>query len=86
MGLKPDEVERCTLGQFNLMLLGYQRRQEKEWDRTRHIMAFILNYAGFGAKEFHHPKDIFPLHMDNEDKKKRINSIKQAYALLKEFE
>jgi len=86
MGLKPAEVERCTLGQFNLMLTGYKRRQERDWDRTRHIMAFILNYAGWGAKEFHHPKDIYPLDLDREEIKHRITSRKQAWALLKEFE
>lgn len=86
MGLKPAEVERCTLKDFNLMLTGYQRRQEREWDRTRHIMAFILNYAGWGAKEFHHPKDIYPLGLDKENEKRKITTLKQALALLKEFE
>lgn len=86
MGLKPMEVEACTLKDFNMMLIGYQRRQEREWDRTRHIMAFILNYGGWGAKEFQHPKDIYPLNIDRENDKRRITTLKQALALLKEFE
>lgn len=81
-----DEIERCTLKEFNLRLLGYQRRQEREWDRTRHIMAFVLNYSGMGAKEFHHPKDIYPLSLDRENEKRKITTLKQVWALLKEFE
>lgn len=49
-------------------------------------MAFILNYAGWGAKEFHHPKDLYPLSLDKEYEQKKITTFKQAIALLKEFE
>lgn len=86
MGLRPLEVEACTLRDFSLMMTGYQRREEREWDRTRHIMAFILNFSGWGAKEFQHPKDIYPLGIDRENEKRRITTLKQAWALLNEFE
>lgn len=86
MGLKPLEVEACTLKDFNLMLIGYQRRQEREWDRARHIMAFVANYAGFGSREVLHPKDVYPLELDRENEKRRITTLKQALSLLTEFE
>lgn len=86
MGLKPVEVEACTLRDFDLMMTGYQRRQERDWDRTRHIMSYILNFSGWGAKEFQYPKDILPLNIDKENERRKITTLKQALALLKEFE
>jgi hypothetical protein len=68
------------------MYTGYKRREEREWDRTRHIMAFILNFSGWGAREFKHPKDLWPLDIDRENEKRRITTLKQAWILLKEFE
>lgn len=86
MGLKPDEVERCTLGQFNLMLTGYHRRQQREWDRARHIMVAVMNFAGFGVKEPFYPRDVYPLDIDIQNEEKNITTLKQAWSLLKEFE
>lgn len=85
MGLKPSEVKTLTLKDFNLMLTGYYRRQDHEWNRTRHIMSFILNYGGMGASDHYKPQDIWPLQMDKEDEKKMITTIHQAIELLKEF-
>ena len=86
MGLKPIEVEACTLRDFSLMYTGYKRRQDREWDRTRHVMAFIMNFSGWGAKDFQDPKTIWPLDFDNENEARKITTLKQALALLKEFE
>lgn len=85
MGLKPLEVKALTLKDFNLMYTGYFRRQEKEWNRTRHVMAFILNYGGMGAKQFQKPQDIWPLEMDKQITKRRIRTMAQAMSLLKEY-
>jgi hypothetical protein len=83
--LKPDEVRKTYLKDFNLLLLGYQRRQEQEWNRTRHLYAAIRNFAGMGAKEAVQPQSLIPLYMDEEDKIQPIRNIKQAMQLLKEF-
>jgi hypothetical protein len=86
MGLKPNEVKALTLGEFNLMLTGYQRRQDIENNRTRQVMAFILNYSGMGAKEYHAAESLWPLAIDKENEKRMITSLKMAKELLKEFE
>lgn len=68
------------------MITGYLRRQEKEWNHTRHLMSYILNYAGMVAPEnFVRPQDIWPLSLDKEDVKKIITTMHQAMQLLKEF-
>lgn len=85
MGLKPKEVSRLTLKEFNLMYTGYFRREEKEWNRVRHLMTFILNYGGMGAKQFQKPQDVWPLEMDKQHVKKRITNHVQAKELLKQY-
>ncbi len=68
------------------MLTGNIKRQERDWNHTRHIMAYILNYAGMGGPEtFIGPKDIWPLSIDKEDEKRMITNMLQAKELLKEF-
>lgn len=86
MGLKPSEVKRVTMKEFNLMFTGYLARENREWNRTRHIMSYIATYAGMGAKDFVDPKSIWPLPFDNEDQKKYIKTIKQVLELINEFE
>lgn len=68
------------------MLTGYLAKQDREWNRTRHLMAYIQTFAGMGAKEVARPQDIWPLPMDREGEKKMITTEKQALELLKEFE
>lgn len=81
------EVEELTLAQFNLMFTGHLRREENEWDKTRNIMSFILNYGGNGGKKLYQPDQVLPLHKDKKKKTvKKITSDKEAYELLKEFE
>lgn len=86
MGLKPQEVKKLTLKHFNLMLTGYVNRQNREWDRTRHIMCYVANFSGLGSTEFLQPKDIRPLPQDSDDVKKMIKTPEQAKQLLNEFE
>lgn len=86
MGLKPAEVRKLTLRDFNLMFTGYLANQNREWDRTRRLMSFIASFSGMGAKEFMKPEDIWPLPTDREGTKKMIKTVEQATQLLKEFE
>lgn len=85
MGLKPLEVESCTLREFDLLMTGYHRREEKEWNRTRHMMSYIASCA-YGAPKFIPPRDIITLEMDKEDGIRPITTLKQALSLLNEFD
>lgn len=86
IGLKPSEVRSLTMKEFNLMFTGYLARQDREWNRTRHLMACVINFAGMGAKDFMQPQTIWPLASDKEDQKKYIKTIKQCLELINEFE
>lgn len=86
MGLKPHEVRKLNLKHFNLMLTGYIHGQNREWDRTRHLMSYIATYGGMGSSEFVSPKDVWPLPQDMEGVKKMIKTVEQAQQLLNEFE
>lgn len=85
MGLKPHEVKTLNFKHFTLMLKGYQARQNREWDRTRHIMSYIASFAGMGSTEIVQPTVIWPLPQDTYWEKKPIRTVKQALELLKEF-
>lgn len=68
------------------MLGGYMANQNREWDRTRHLMSYIASFSGYGAKDFVHPKQVMALPMDIEDEKKYITTLKQCLELINEFE
>ena len=86
MNLKPLEIKALTLRDFNLMLTGYQRREDIENNRTRQIMTFILNYGGMGASEYFSAEKVWPLSIDKENEKRMITNLRMAKELLKEFE
>jgi len=86
MGYKPLEVAAVTLSQFQLILTGYQRRRDHEWNQTRHIMTAVINYAGWGAKDYIPPERVIELHSDLENTKQPIRSMKQAMRLFKDFQ
>jgi hypothetical protein len=85
MGYKPHEVDAVQMADFNFILTGYYRSQEREANLTRHIVWAVIQHAGMGRQEKLSPKDIWPLNMDTEDEKKMITSLKMALDLLKEF-
>lgn len=85
MGLKPMEVKSLLLKDFNLMLLGHERRLEHDKNMTRHIMAFQQAFGGMGASEWMGPDKIWPLQMDKDLEIRPITTLKQAMQLLKEF-
>lgn len=85
MGLKPKEVKALLLRDFDLMLTGYQRRQERETNRTRHLLSFIQAFSGMGGSEYIPPEQIWPLALDEENKKRMITTFAQAKQLLKDF-
>lgn len=86
MGLKPEEIDCLTLIEFVLMDYGRFKREEKEWNHTRHIMSYTLNFGGFGAKKFVPAHQIWPLELDKEGVKRFITTKFQALELLEGFE
>lgn len=75
-----------TLSQLQLIVTGFQRREDREWRRTREIVGAVVNYAGWGAKDFIPASNLIPLYSDKEDTKQPIRTLKQAIQLLKEFQ
>jgi hypothetical protein len=68
------------------MLTGYYRKQEQEWDRTRHIMSYVVSFAGMGGGKFYKPSDVLPLALDMEGEKRMITTMHMAMLLLKDFQ
>lgn len=68
-----------------MVLDGYVAREAEEWDRTRHIMAFVKTYGGMGASKFADPRELVPLHKDKAQRIKPIKDYKGAMQLLDTF-
>ena len=43
LNLKPDEFWDLTFAEFNLMVEGYKWREEREWERTAQLAAWLLS-------------------------------------------
>lgn len=71
-----------TLVEFMLLMNAYNLKQEEEWDRTRHMMAVVMNFGGMGMTDPVDPKDIINLRRDNEDKVMPITTIEEARELI----
>jgi hypothetical protein len=85
MGYKPHEVDAVQMADFNFILSGYYRKQERDANIARNVMYYIKHFGGYGNADKDSPRDIWPLNMDSEDEKKMITSLKMAMELLKEF-
>lgn len=48
-------------------------------------MWYVKHFGGMGNADKDMPTDIWPLEMDNEDKKQMITTLAQAQELIKEF-
>lgn len=86
MGLRPAEVKALLFKDFWLMLSGYERRLEKEWDRTRNIIWATIKFSGMGAPDVPSARDLYPLSMDRELEKRMITNLAMARELFKEFQ
>ena len=51
MGFSYTEFLDLTWLEFDFYSVGYQRRIEREWDYTRHIIASSYNSSGFSKKQ-----------------------------------
>lgn len=81
MGLKPVEVDRLTLAEFEEMELGYAYREAKELDRLRRLQATIITWSGMGQKKAIEPKDVFIIPLI--DVKESISYIKTRQDIIK---
>lgn len=43
LNLQPDEFWSLTFAEFNLMIEGYKWREEREWERTAQLAAWIMS-------------------------------------------
>lgn len=85
MGYKPWEIDQVLYKDFNLILTGYYRKQERDANIARNIMFYIKHFGGLGNPDKDTPRDIWPLNLDTEDEKRMIINLKMAQELLKEF-
>lgn len=71
------------------MYIGYQRRNEKDWDIARRTWAYIVVYGGLGLKKDAKitPEQLWrlPFTDSNGKSSKKITTMKQALDLLREF-
>lgn len=84
-GILWEQVRKITLAEWDLMLVGYHRRLEKEINQTRNIMTAILNIQGKSLKNETTPQKLWPLEMDIQHQKRMITTMAQAMKLLKEY-
>lgn len=82
MGLTETEICKLSLPEFTLRLHGYAKRKEEQWDHTRHIMGTIINFAGWGTKDYLPVERVMGLARDTEDEIKPIRTREKALELL----
>ena len=51
MGFGYEDFLNLTWREFDYYSVGYERRIEREWDYTRHIIASNYNSSGFAKKQ-----------------------------------
>jgi hypothetical protein len=81
MGLKPEELRRTTLYDFNLMGTAFTENRKHDFNVMR-INAFLISaYSGLEGKERKKltPEKMFPLEQNNKPKNKDYT---KAFALL----
>ncbi len=62
MGIGFDQALGLTWREYDYYSIGYLRRVERDWDRSRHIIAGLFNSSGF-AKKAMKPQEAYPLPM-----------------------
>jgi len=64
VGLSKDVFLRMTWGNLWRTIYGYWIRQEREWDRTRTVMAAIVNKNKPKTRAYKKPERLLPLAID----------------------
>ena len=60
VGLTYDEFLDTTWVEYQYLRIGLERRVERQWDYSRHMMATMFNASGFSKKKVN-AKDIMKL-------------------------
>lgn len=69
-----------------LLILHADRiRREEAWDRTRSLIATMINHSGFGASDPVDPKSLMHLSIDEEYTVPPVQNIDEALELLNEM-
>ena len=88
VGLKKDEMLCMTWGDLWRTIFGYWIRQEREWDRTRTLMALLYNQRRGKRNPYKSPHRIMPLAIDkmgaqkyewDEEKYQKFEQAKEAW-------
>ena len=69
LGLDRDQTLRMTWGDLWRRIYGYRINQDKEWDRTRHIVAIIYNTHRGKGQAAKKPQRMLPLPIDRMHKR-----------------
>lgn len=79
VGMKKDDMLRMSWGDLWRTIYGYWIRDDRQWDRTRHILAMIYNVNRNSKKQrARKPHEMIPLAIDGVDRKKRKWSKKNT--------
>ena len=70
MGFSYEEFLNMTWKEFTYYSVGYERRLERDWDFTRHIIAASFNSSGFAKKSVKATEVIKLPHLDRAPVKK----------------
>ena len=60
MGIKYNDFLNLSWKEFDFYSVGYQRKLERGWDYSRHLIAAMFNSSGM-TKTKAKPKDVFQL-------------------------
>ena len=74
MGFSYDEFMDMTWREFDYYSAGYERRVERQWDYTRHIIAASFNSSGFSKKTVR-ATDVFKLPHLDKVKHRKVNRM-----------
>ena len=82
MGLSHVEMMNCSWLEYDYYQRGYNRRVERQWDYTRHIIANLYNSSGF-AKTQVKASQIMKLPMLDAKVKKSKKMDKEVFERMK---
>jgi len=69
LGLTREAVYRMTWGDLTRAIYGHRIREDRHWDRTRHIMALIYNTRKGKRQSAKKPSKLMPLAIDRMHKR-----------------
>ena len=74
MGISYEDMLNLTWRAFDYYQIGYNRKVERQWDYTRHMISSMYNSSGMSKKQVK-PKDIMRLPMLDDSVKKEFKRV-----------